>query len=426
MFTPLWRSLPPTSWVLTGGKWTFGPPASSQTFGSFSVVATFEPLRIAAACVRELLVEQAGRRLGMPVQVLEARLGTVRIRENPATRLTFGEIVQGVSEWPEPPADPPLKSPSDFVYIGRSMPRIDFLDKLTGKPVYAYDVSKPGMLYGAVARPPTVEARMIGARTDVEVSHLRVHNTYLGGSFGRKTGLDSGVEAARLANATGRPVHVGWTREEDMRHGHVRPAQRNRLSASIESGRIMALAHNIASGEVLFPSFPKVLHHIAGEDPGVWVSGINPYHAVPSYETRVNSVKLPVRTGAWRGLGTLANTFAAESFMDEMAHFAGADPLQFRLDHLDDSLYNTRIRKTLPAAAELGRYHTPPAGHACGIAVTDYHDCLAALVVEVSVGDTGEIRVHRAAAAADLGLVINPYGAAAQAQGSIVMGLSST
>src|SRR5690606_23367717 len=100
---------------------------------------------------------------------------------------------------------------------------------------------------------------LIAETLGIEPAELTVHNTYLGGSFGRKTGLDSGLEAARLAKAVGRPVHVGWTREEDMRHGHVRPAQLNRLRASLVDGRIEALTHDIASGEVLFPSFPRAL-----------------------------------------------------------------------------------------------------------------------------------------------------------------------
>jgi isoquinoline 1-oxidoreductase beta subunit len=123
----------------------------------------------------------------------------------------------------------------------------------------------------------------------------------------------------------------------------------------------------------------------------------------------------------------LANTFAIEGFIDELAAVAGADSLQFRLDHLDDSSYSDRIRTTLMAAAELGGYGTPlPAGRARGIAVTDYHDAIAAMVAEISVEPDGEITVHRASGAVDIGLVISPDGAVAQAQGSIVMGLSST
>lgn len=533
----------------------FGPPASSDTYGSFSVTSSFDALRRAAASMRALLIEEAGNKMGVAAAELEAAAGVVRLRTDPGRRLTFGEIVDGVETWPDPPDDPPLKQRSEFTYIGKVVPRLDFEDKLRGRPVYAYDIQRPGMLYGAVARPPTLEARMISAApgdaeripgveaividveagfagvaartreqarravqaldvewdegrlwnqdeieallvTDSEActsiwrrgageraiggeaivaeyaapfaihAHLEpeaalvdpvakdvfvstqglegcraavaeilgvapddvvVHNSYLGGSFGRKMGMDSGPEAARLARATGRPVHVGWTREEDMRHGHVRPAQRNRLRAVLENGRIAALSHNVASGIVLFGDFPAPFKLIAGADPGIWVSGVNHYHRIPDYETRVNTVQLPVSTGSWRALGSLANTFAAESFMDELAHAAGADPVQFRLDHLDDSPYNERIRVTLTTAAELGGYDTPvPAGRARGIAVTDYHDSVAAMVAEISLDGNGQITVHRASGVVDIGLVISPDGAAAQAQGSIIMALSST
>jgi len=141
----------------------------------------------------------------------------------------------------------------------------------------------------------------------------------------------------------------------------------------------------------------------------------------------VNTVKLPVHTGPWRGLGALANGFAIESFMDELAHLAGADPLQFRLDHLDNSPYNERIRTTLATLAELADYDAPLAqGRARGIAITDYHDSIASLVAEISVEDSGEITVHRASGVADIGLAVSPDGSAAQAEGSITMALSST
>ena len=140
----------------------FGPGASA-TYGSFSIAASFLPLRRAAAAMRELLLGEAARQLGLPREALEAHQGTVRAQRDHSRRLTFGEIVAGVTAWPDPPEDPPLKSRADFRYIGRSLPRIDFRDKLLGKPVYAYDVRKPGMLYGAVARPPRIDAAMLAA-----------------------------------------------------------------------------------------------------------------------------------------------------------------------------------------------------------------------------------------------------------------------
>lgn len=533
----------------------FGPPGTSLTGGSFSVMSSYAPLRLAAASMRALLLGEASNKMRVPIAELEAVSGGVRVKANPARRLTFGEIVDGVSAWPNPPDQPILKSPSEFTYIGKVVPRIDFENKLRGKPVYAYDIHRQGMLYGAVARAPTIEARMVSAAADgaetmpgveavvidvkagfagvaartreqarravqalsvqwdegrrwnqgeieallvtdskactsvwrrgageralneravvaeyaapfgvqaqlepeaalvdpvgkeifvsaqglepsrdavanilgIDPKGITAHNVYLGGSFGRKMGLDSAPEAARLAKATGRPVHVGWTREEEMRCGPVRPAQRNLMRAVLHDGRISVLSHNVASGEVLFSMFPGPLKLIAGADPGIWMSGINHYRGIPHYETRVNTVRLPVQTGSLRGLSSLANTFAVESFIDELASLAGADPLQFRLDHLDDSFYSDRIRTTLKAAAELGGYGSSvPAGRARGIAATDYHDAIAAMVAEISIEPDGEITVHRASGAVDIGLVISPDGALAQAQGSIVMGLSST
>ena len=125
-------------------------------------------------------------------------------------------------------------------------------------------------------------------------------------------------------------------------------------------------------------------------------------------------------------MGLLANTFALESFIDEMAHAAGTDPLQFRLQHLPEAELGERYRRVLETVgAESGWGTGLPAGRARGVACSIDVGTIVAQVAEVSVADN-QIRVHRVTAAMDPGMVINPDGAAAQTQGSIIMGLSST
>ncbi len=122
----------------------------------------------------------------------------------------------------------------------------------------------------------------------------------------------------------------------------------------------------------------------------------------------------------------MPNAFAVESFVDELAHLAGQDPLAFRLAHLTDEFNDQRMAKVLQAAADLAGWDTPvPAGRARGIACCTDVDTAVAQVAEVSIGEDGRVRVHRISAAMDCGLVINPDGATAQVQGNIIWGLGS-
>lgn len=529
-----------------------GPYDTGGTSGSTSVASLYTPLRRAAATMREMLRAEAARQLGAPLAELTVALGAVR-RQPGGQRLTFGQIVAGAGAWQVPTEEAPLKARADFHTIGRPVPRVDFPAKLTGQAVYGYDARLPGMLYGAVARPPTVEARLrragpgqaarqpgvatvvaedgfagvaaesraqayaalteldlewepgrswqqseieelitVGRGTGVTIqsqgdapgqlaqptlaaeyrspmaahAHLEaqaalvsvepervrvwastqfpdmvrkevarvtgrpveqveVTPTYLGGGFGRKSGLEPAAEAARLSRAAGRPVHVGWTRTEDMRNGYVRPPTHHVLRARLEDGRIQAIEHAQASGEVAFGFLPGFVEAVMGADFGAWRGAMLPY-AAPHVHTVAWRNDLPLRTGWWRGLGLLANTFAVESFIDELAHAAGADPLQFRLNHLPDDQRGQRLRAVLVKAAEQAGWGTPaPAGRARGVACCADAGTVVAQVAEVSV-EGGRIRVHRVTAAVDPGLVINPDGASAQTQGAIMMGLSST
>ena len=136
---------------------------------------------------------------------------------------------------------------------------------------------------------------------------------------------------------------------------------------------------------------------------------------------------MPLRTGQWRGLGFMLNSFAIESFMDEAANAAGRDPLQFRLDHLPADADGARMAAVLGAAAErAGWGEALPAGRGRGLACCVYHGTVVAEVAEISLDQaTGQIRLHRVIAALDCGRAINPEQVRAQVEGNIVMGASS-
>jgi isoquinoline 1-oxidoreductase beta subunit len=273
--------------------------------------------------------------------------------------------------------------------------------------------------------------RDVAAALDMEPEQIEVIPTYLGGGLGRKIPLatvpDPAVEAARLSWAVGAPVHIGRDRAEEMRNGFFWPLTHQRLAGLLDDrGRIAALEIQQASGDALFGGFPEVVARIAGFDFGS-ARGARIVYAVPHREVTVWRRPLPIPTGSWRGLGLLLNLFPIESFVDELAHAAGADPLQFRLDHLADDPLSQRLRAVLEAAAEQAGWGSPlPEGRAQGIACATDAGTVVAKVAEISlVADTGQIRVHRVVAAVDCGRTIHPDGARAQIEGSIVMGISA-
>jgi isoquinoline 1-oxidoreductase beta subunit len=220
---------------------------------------------------------------------------------------------------------------------------------------------------------------------------------------------------------------VGWNREEELRNGYLRPPTHHVLKAKLGSdGKITAISHEQASGDVLFTFFPAIAGAILGADFGA-TRGAQIRYAIPNRSTTAWRKALPVPTGPWRGLGAIANAFAVESFMDELAHAAGADPLAFRLKHLGDSAWDKRMRLTLEAVAELASWGTPlPAGRARGIACATDVATTIAEIAEVSLTPEGRVRVHKFYAAMDCGRVMNPDGAKAQIEGNIMWGVGSS
>jgi isoquinoline 1-oxidoreductase beta subunit len=530
------------------------------TSGSMSVATMYEPLRHAAATLREMLRTQAVSVLNQPADKLVARDGAFELADDPGTRVSYGNLVAGGVEWQVPQEQVPLKPASEFKLIGQPIPRVDLPPKVTGEAIYGYDTRTEGMRYGAVARPPTLGAKLrsaqpgkaasmpgvvkvvieddfagvvaesrlqasaaryaleveweeehpwqqaeleeivtaggrggvniqregnalsvlersapitaeyrtgfaahatmepqaaladVGAeggrvwtstqfemnvRRDVakalglEPEQIEVIPTYLGGGFGRKIPLGpvpaADVEAARLSRAVGAPVHVGWDRVEEMRSGFFRPLTHHKLAATLDSeSRIEAITHQQASGDALFGGFPEVAGRIIGFDFGATRGARIPY-AIPHLDVTVWRRPLPIPTGSWRGLGLLPNIFAIESFIDEMAHAAGADPLQFRLDHLPAGILGQRMRAALEAAADRAGWGASlPEGHTQGLACSTDGGTVVAEVAEISLDkDKGQIRVHRVVAAVDCGRTINPDGAIAQTESSIVMGISA-
>jgi len=234
---------------------------------------------------------------------------------------------------------------------------------------------------------------------------VRIHTTWLGGGFGRRLTQDFVTEAVQVAKATGKPIHLLWTRDDDLRHDHYRPGNYTRLRGGLDAaGKPVAWFQRIvgpalALDPVDFPyAIPNVREEHVEEDPGI-------------------------PTGPWRSVAESQNAFTVECFIDELAHAAGADPFLFRRDLLADA---PRHRAVLETAAERSGWGgKPPRGRHRGIALYSSYGSWVAQVAEISVTRGGRIRVHRVVCAIDCGTVVNPDIVAAQLEGAVVFGLTA-
>ena len=212
-----------------------------------------------------------------------------------------------------------------------------------------------------------------------------------------------------------------WTREDDFAIDRFRPASQCKIKAGLDKdGRLIAWSHKVAAPSVMSRLMPQAVQN--GIDPDA-VSGIRdmPY-SLPNMYVDYVMVNLPITVGWWRSVGYSVNTFVVESFMDELAHAAGKDPVRFRLDHMEKGF---RPYNVLSLVAEKGGWNSPvPKGRARGVAVTSCFESFAAHLAEVSVGKNGSITVHKMVCALDCGTAVYPDAIRAQAEAGVVMGLS--
>jgi isoquinoline 1-oxidoreductase subunit beta len=270
-----------------------------------------------------------------------------------------------------------------------------------------------------------VMVRRLGLSED----QVTVHGQRVGGAFGGKTLCTVELEAAVLARAARAPVKVQWSRAQEFQLGFHRPPSSHRIRARLEEGRLRDWWHSFASSHILFtaaalPAWLQRLTQVIGDD-GVARGAALPYRAAAA-RTEFDLVRLPVFTGPWRGLGAGPNVFAIESAIDECARHVGADPLRFRLDHVDDERL-AGVLQQVAAAASWGRAAEPSArprrgrGLACGIYKAMSY---AAVVADVEVDEaSGEVRVHKLWCAHDCGLVLDRDQVRAQCEGNLVWGL---
>jgi len=253
-----------------------------------------------------------------------------------------------------------------------------------------------------------------------------LHVMRTGGSFGRRAVFDADVifEAVTIAKAMGfrAPVKVQWTRENDMRAGQYRPVYIHKFKAGIDAnGKIVGWRDTIV-GQDLCKGTPFEAWIKDGVDPTTVEGSATMPYAVPNRRVDVTSTVLGVPVTFWRSVGMNHAGYAVECFMDEVAAAAGRDPLQVRLELLQD---HTRQANALRLAAEKAGWGKPlRTGHAHGISVTETFGTVVAQVAEVSF-EKGNLKVHRVVCAVDCGIVVSPDQVRAQMEGGIGFGLGA-
>ncbi len=251
---------------------------------------------------------------------------------------------------------------------------------------------------------------------------VKVHTTYLGGGFGRRFELDFIKEALEASKATGAPVKVIWSREDDTRNAQYRPACYHRLQAGLDAtGQPVAWAHRVVAPSIMARVFPDTVKN--GLDEEAVEGGVGMPYAVPNVHVDYVLTDTGIPVGFWRSVNNSYNAFVVESFIDELAHAAKKDPYEYRRDLLGKA---PRHLGALNLAASKAGWGTPlPAGRSRGIAVYKAFESYVAEVAEVSVGSDGAPRVHRVVCAVDCGPVVNPDIVEAQMQSAIVYGLTA-
>ena len=241
----------------------------------------------------------------------------------------------------------------------------------------------------------------------LDSENVTFHPMLIGGSFGRRLPMYMEIvqQVTKLAMQLPYPVKLIWSREEEIAQGAYRPQSAALLKASInKGGRIGAFSNDYAQTE-------------SAEAETSFIYNL-PVFARRHYEQTSNQI-----TGAWRSVNSTQQGFYNESFMDELAHSAGVDPVEFRRNHLKADSRHLRV---LDECARLGGWNSPlPEGVGRGVAIVESFKTIVAHVIEASVKEDGTPKVHKITIVVDAGSIVNPEAAKAQIEGGTIMGLSS-
>jgi isoquinoline 1-oxidoreductase beta subunit len=299
-----------------------------------------------------------------------------------------------------------------------------YLAHATMEPMNATaDVRPDGVTLWLPTQCQTPTQQMAATIAGVPLESVVVHTTFLGGGFGRRGETDFARDAVEVSKAAGMPIKVVWTREDDMRNDPYRGGTVNALAASLApDGTLVALKHTMASSSINARTSPgRMTKEGLDPDAGRGIADL-PY-LIPNQAASWHRLSTQIDVGHWRAPYYNASTFPVESFIDELAHAAGKDPVAFRLAMLAPDQPPAGV---LQRVAKLAAWGSPlPAGHARGVALGQYDGAWVAMVAEVSMPG-GKLAVNRIVTSVDVGQPVNLDTLEQQIPSAIVYALSAT
>lgn len=294
------------------------------------------------------------------------------------------------------------------------------------------DVQKDSATVYMSTQTPKAIAEQVAEAIQMDKDKVNVITSYLGGGFGRRLLDQNAVIAAKLSKRIGKPVKLMNSRKDEFQTDPMRPPTHHIVKAVLHpDGNIQAFQHQVASGNVAFGSgmVPGIIEKMIGADIGAWRGGMIQYKKIPNYSAICWMNPLPFPTSSWRALGLLANTFAIESTLDELALSSNQNPIEFRLNHISTDEAGIRLRNTILKCQEEANYtdsvfkangYDIAMGFACSTDV----NTPCAHIAEVSL-DNNNIIIHKVTCTIDAGLAVNPDQIKAQCEGAINMGVSA-
>ncbi len=283
---------------------------------------------------------------------------------------------------------------------------------------------------------PSGASRAVAAVTGLARENIHVDVSRVGGGFGRRLTNDYVAEAAIVSSKTGWPIKLQWSREDDIRNDFYRPAGVHEMRAGLNGdGKVIAWTQRLASASKYYrrPNMP---------DTDLWGAELYaddfPRNRVENYRLEYFHHPIGLPRGSWRAPAHTANAFVIQSFLDEIAHESGQDPLQLRLDMLgkaEELKYENHggptfnpgrlARLSRFVAERIGYGETRASGRGVGLATHFTFGGYSAHAIEVSVSAQGRLRIERIVAAIDCGFAVNPQAVEAQLQGGTVDGIST-
>ena len=274
----------------------------------------------------------------------------------------------------------------------------------------------------------TVDQGAVAAILGLKPQQVAINTVWAGGSFGRRAtpNADYFSEMAMLAKATGgkAPIHLVWTREDDIRGGRYRPMFYHTLRAGLDdAGNVIGWEHHIVGQSFLIGTPLEAVAVMDGVDQVAVEGAADPPYAIPHLTVVWHKVDSPVTTLWWRSVGHSHTAQAVETMVDTLAEAAGKDPVEFRLALLKGQPRHAAVLRL--AAEKAGWGESLPAGRGRGVALHASFGSYVAMVADVTANADGSVKVDRVVAAVDCGVPVNPDVIRAQVQGGIGYGLGA-